>query len=192
MNKKALALVIVGLVILAAIVYFIFFYDFGGGEQTTTPPPPPTTAEPVVSTSSPSETVKAEPRSIEQTSRDNAQQLAIYFADRYGSSSNQADFSNLLDLQVFMTDAFKTRTNAFIEAERAKTPATTDYEGITTKAIIAEFSSFNETAGTASGTVKTKRQQTKTDGTVTSFDQDLTITLKKVSGDWKVDSATWK
>lgn len=192
MNKKALALVIGGLIILAAIVYFIFFYDYSGGNKQPAAEQPATPAETVVSTSSaPTPTSSATPRSDEDKSRDAANQLALYFADRYGSSSNQADFSNLMDARIFMTEALAAKTDAYIAAERAKKTSSEKYEGITTKSIVVEFVTFSEVNGTAEGTVKTKRQATDADGKTTSFDQSLAITLKKVNGQWKVDKADW-
>lgn len=193
MNKKAIALVIAGLIILAAIIYFIFFYDFSGNQNQPANQPPQTPAETVVSQSSgPTPTGTAQPRSEEEKSRDAANQLALYFTDRYGSSSNQADFSNLIDLKVFMTEALAARTDAYIAAERAKTGSVEKYEGVTTKSIIAEFVTFSEANGTAEGVVKTKRQATAADGKVTTYDQNLTIGLRKIDGQWKVDRAEWQ
>jgi len=191
MNKKALALIIGGIIILAAIIYFIFIYDYSGSKQTPQTPGQNQTAEPVVSKSQP-ETQSGETISPAEQSRDDAEKLASYFAERYGSSSNQADFSNLTDLEVFMTDALKAKTRAFIAAERLKSSKENTYQGITTKAAVVEFVTFSETAGTAEGTVKTKRQETKADGSVSTYDQTLSIGLKKENSQWKVDRADWK
>jgi hypothetical protein len=57
---------------------------------------------------------------------------------------------------------------------------------------VVEFTTFNETAGTAELVVKTKRQGTAQDGKVSTFDQNLSLTLKKVGSEWKVDTADWK
>ncbi len=191
MNKKALALIVGGIIILAAIVYFIFIYDYSGTSQTPQTPGQSETAEPVISKSEP-QTQSGETISPAEQSRDEAEKLAVYFTERYGSSSNQSDFSNLTDLEVFMTDALKTRTRAFISAERAKTPAESAYQGITTKAAFVEFLTFSEVTGLAEGTVKTKRQEAKADGSVSTYDQSLSIALKKENSQWKVDRADWK
>jgi len=194
MNKKAIALIIAGLVIIVAIIYFIFIYDFSGQSNqpatNTTSTQQVNPAEPVVSKSSPV-TKATETRTEADQSRDNATQLAIFFTERYGTSSSQADFSNLTDSEVFMTDALKEKTNKFIATERNKAVAGT-YKSIITKAAVVEFSTFNETAGTADGIVKTKRRQTDTEGKITSYDQILSISLKKVGTEWKVDKADWK
>ncbi len=190
MNKKALALIIGGLILIALIIYFIFIYDFRktetpeGGTGTTE------IAEPVISKPSPTQQ-SGEPLSAAEQSRENANQLAISFAERYGTASSQANFSNLVESKLFMTDAFKARTDTMIAAERAKVNAAPAYQSIVTKAAIAEFVTFNEVAGTAEGTVKTKRQETTAEGTVSSYESDLKITLKKQNNEWKVDSAVW-
>lgn len=191
MNKKALALIIGGLVVLAAIIYFVFFFDFSGSNKAVVTPPQSQSAEPVVSKSEPTK-ASGETATAPEQSRDAAEKMAIYFADRFGSSSNQADFSNLTDLEVFMTDAMIARTRDFVAKERAKTPATSQYEGITTKAVIVEFTTYNEATGSADGIVKTKRQKTVSNGEKTSYDQQLSISLKKVKDVWKVDRADWK
>ncbi len=193
MNKKALALIIGGLVLLALIIYFIFFYNFNKQNQNTatnqTGQNVP--AQPVISTPiTPTKT--ATPATTQEQSRDAANQLGIYFAERYGTSSSQADFSNLTESEIFMTADFATRTEAFIASERKKLSTPQAYQSIVTKATIVNFSAFDDTAGTATGVVKTKRQTTAVDGKVTSKDQDLAISLKKVNNTWKVDSATWK
>jgi len=192
MNKKAIALIILGLVLLVAIIYFIFFYNFSGSnnEQTNTPAQNQT-AEPVVSKSSPKE-ASGEPVSAQEQSKTVAEKLAILFSERYGSSSNQSNFANLIDSEVFMTDAMKKRTEEYINKERAKAQANPEYEGITTKAIVANFSTFNETAGTAEVLVKTKRQKTNSKNEVSVYEQDLSLVLKKFDNDWKVDDANWK
>lgn len=192
MNKKALALIAGGLVLLALIIYFVFFYNFNKKtENTNEPTGQNTTAEPVVSKPTTPAT-NATPRSAEEQSRDSANQLAIYFGERYGTSSTQADFSNLTELEIFMTDAMRDRTRAFVAAERKKVNGAPEYQSVVTQAILVNFVTFSDSSGTAEGTVKTKRQETDAAGKVNSKDQDLSVVLKKVGGEWKVDQATWK
>jgi len=193
MNKKALALIIAGLVILVAIIYFIFIYDFSKTDEQpleTTSTEQSAPAETVVSKSSP--VMQAtETRSAADQSRDNATQLAIFFTERYGSSSSQADFSNLIDAQVFMTEAFRNQTNALVVSERNKAQAQT-YQSVITKAVVVDFATYNEATGVAEGSVQTKRLETDMEGKTKSYDQTLTISLKKVGSDWQVDGADWK
>ncbi len=191
MNRRLLAIIIAGVLVLAAIIYFVFIYDFNGATTPTNQTSQQTDAEPVISTSAPETTIQASTRTEAEKSRDAANQLAIYFAERYGSSSSQADFSNLVDAKLFMTDGFKVKTDAYIAAERAKAAPEQAYAGITTKAIIADFKTMSEITGVAEVTVRTKRQETDSRGQSMSYNQDLNLTLRKVNGEWKVDNAAW-
>lgn len=188
MNKKVLALLLAGLIIIALIIYFIFIHDFnkqdttGGTDQGTNTP-----AE-VVSTETPPPAAPV--RTTEDQSRDQVNQLGMSFAERYGSSSNQADFSNLRDLELFMTPEMITRTRQYIATEQGKNPSMTEYTGVTTKAVVVNITSFSETA--AEVTVKTKRQEQNAAGTTKDYNQNLKLTMKKLDNTWKVDTAAWE
>ncbi len=195
MNKKALALIVGGIIVIALIIYFVFFFNYNKQTDTNNvgPTGSQTTAEPIIVSNTATPEIKnGKPRSAEETSRDAANQLAIYFAERFGTSSSQADYSNLTELELFMTDALKVKTNDFISTEREKAKEAPAYQSMVTQAVLVDFVTFNEASGSAEGVVKTKRQETKTDGTTSSYDQQLAIALKKVDGQWKVDKADWK
>ncbi len=55
---------------------------------------------------------------------------------------------------------------------------------------MAKFNSFEAT--TASAVVSTKRQEEDTNGDINSYNQNLLLTMKKIDGEWKVDSAVWQ
>lgn len=192
MNKKIIFVIIGGIIVIGLIIYFIFIYNFNDTEKpadtNTSPTPNGPTAEPVIS-ETPSTSV-ATPATVTDQSREEAGRLSLAFAERYGSSSSQSDFNNLRDLEVFMTAAMQERSEQYIAAEQAK-PGTTEYEGTTTKAVTFTFESFDDAAGTAVAVVRTKRQEKKASGETRSYDQSLTLGLKKVSSEWRVDSAAW-
>ncbi len=187
-NKKVLALVLGGLILIALIIYFIFIHDFNkdktpGGDsgQPSTETPAPTVEAPLPT---------APPRTEEEQTRDQVIQLSMSFAERYGSSSNQSDFSNLRDLEVFMTEAMQTRTKQYIATEQNKNVSTNEYQGVTTKAVVGTVMSI--TADTAEVLVKTKRQEIKAQGETKDYNQNLKLTLKKVGETWQVDSVAWQ
>lgn len=190
-NKKALAVIVAGLLVIAAIIYLVFFYNYN---KTAAPAPvdtaPPAEVKPI-SVESVSPVSTGTPASKAELATQSAQRLALSFAARYGSSSNQSGFSNLSDLEVFMTDAMIARTRAYVAAELVKPSDSSKYSGVTTTAVAADFKSLDDAAGTAQVTVKTKRQETAADGTTKNYDQSLALSLKKVAGEWKVDSAEW-
>ncbi len=191
MNKKVIILILGGLILIAAIIYFIFIFDYNksvgpNGENPQTPaavdPTPAVTESPIPST--PTSAVSPEERSRDQVSR-----LALSFAERFGTSSSQSDFSNLEDLKTFMTEAFKVRIDAYISAEQAKAQPTAEYNGIVTKAVMADVRSYDEASGTSDVIVRTRRQEQK-DAAV-DYDQSLKLSLKRSGTEWLVDSAEW-
>jgi len=117
--------------------------------------------------------------------------LASAFAERYGSFSSLGDFENQTDLKPFMSEAFAARTDAAVAAERAKPPSS-QYYGVTTRAVNAVVQSLDETSGDAVVIVTTQRNETTgadVNGTVKY--QDIRITFIKEDGAWKADSARW-
>jgi hypothetical protein len=187
MNKKLIALIVSGLLVIALIIYFIFIYDFNKSTNPDDQPQKPVEAIAVVKDDP---KIITPARTAEEQARDQATQLALSFTERYGSSSTQSDFSNLSDLEVFMTEEMQLRTQQFVKTEQAKSSTNLDYSGVTTKAIVAKFNSFEAT--TASAVVSTKRQEEDTNGDINSYNQNLLLTMKKIDGEWKVDSAVWQ
>lgn len=188
-KKKLIALIVAGLIIIALIIYFIFFFDFNksatpgpGGEEGNQPSATPVTA--VILPPSGAQ------RTPEEQARDQVTQLGMSFAERYGSSSNQAEFSNLVDLEIFMTPSLQAQTREYIAAEQAKNEVPAEYEGVTTKAVVVIINSI--TSDSADVTVQTKRREENTRGETKNYNQDLKLTMKKTAENWQVDSAVWQ
>ena len=149
MNRKVwgIIIVIIALAIIAGIVYIIFFYQF-------TPPPQPvveqpvveqpiTTPEPIVEKPAlPTATVQPVAPVKTEIESDDLARMASAFAERFGSFSNQSDYGNIRDLQIFMTDNMKVWAENYINDARAKKTQTTIYYGIVTKAISNETKQF--------------------------------------------------
>lgn len=120
-----------------------------------------------------------------------ARRSAMAFAERYGSFSNTADYSNLLDLAPLMTASFASETKRYVEAQKARGAASAEFYGITTRALSAQFQLFDKDSGVAKAVVTTQRWEQKGDGTGAAYYQDITIILKYADGVWKADSAEW-
>ena len=189
MSKKLIALIVSGLLVIALIIYFIFIYDFNKSE---TPDGNNQTNQEVIPVVKDVTPLSVPSRNTEDQTRDQAAQRAIAFAERFGSSSSQSDFSNLSDLELFMTADLQTQTKQYVLTEQQKPVTNFDYTGITTKAIVPKFTAFDASAGTASVTVATKRQEENSQGEVKSYNQNLKLTMKKLNNDWKVDTAEWE
>jgi len=124
---------------------------------------------------------------------DNLKKIAIIFAERFGSFSNQNQFENLKDLEVFMSEKMKAWTDNFILESKAKNPDTSVYYGVTTKAIRANLVSLDEKAGKAEVLVSTQRWEAKeTTTNIKVFYQDISIKFVFENKEWKVDGAIWK
>ena len=117
--------------------------------------------------------------------------LAMAFAERYGSYSNQSDFVNLLDLRALMTQAMAARTDRFVESARASFDPNDGYLGTTTRALTADLDSFDDDAGSATVTVTTQRREARGLAADRVYYQELELKFEKASGEWLVDSATW-
>jgi hypothetical protein len=117
--------------------------------------------------------------------------LAMAFAERYGSYSNQSDFVNLLDLRALMTQAMAARTDRFVESARASFDPNDGYLGTTTRALTADLDSFDDDAGLATVTVTTQRREASGLAADRVYYQELELDFEKVSGEWLIDTATW-
>jgi len=189
MSKKLIALIVIGLLVIALIIYFIFIYDFNKADTPGGDNKPQQEAPAVIKDTT---QLTIPPRDATAQLKDQASQLAIQFSERYGSSSSQSDFSNLSDLELFMTPELQAATKQFVISEQAKPVTTLDYSGVTTKAIVPTFTSFDADAGTAAITVSTKRQEENANGEIKTYNQNLLLTMKKINTEWKVNTVAWQ
>lgn len=199
-KKLGILIIIIGLLIIMAIVYFVFIRQTGitsvpGNEPATTTAQLPT--EPESSTTTPGN----RPRNYQQydisketphqTNANDVAKLAASFAERLGSFSNQSDYSNFEDLDIFMTASMRDWAKEYVEKMRADNPYNGKYYGITTKAVSTEVKSFDEKKETAEIVIGTQRRETKIDGSENNFNQNLRLTFVKENGQWLVDGAYW-
>lgn len=203
-NKRLIWLIIILLLLLiiAGIIYLLYFYprpqapvnlnnnlnqglplDFGG----------PT------SFNQPSAEILSELKGVnglEEAPEETQTQIlfvANAFAERFGSYSNQSDFKNLDDLNIFMTDSMKNWIRTY-KTDLQQTYSDFDtYYAIETKAISSQIESLDETLGLGQIMIKTQRQEYKNDpNNPRIFYQDIKINVKNVDGQWKVDGAYWQ
>jgi hypothetical protein len=122
----------------------------------------------------------------------NLKATAFTFAERFGSYSNQGNFSNLDDLRVLMTTRMKAWTDNYKASQKTTAEGAT-YYGITTQALSVQISEFDESLGRAEIIATTQRREAK-GSTVNPkiFYQDLKLQLVKTGEGWKVDSAVWQ
>jgi len=131
---------------------------------------------------------------IEDVNREDLKRLAASFGERYGNFSNHSNFSNIVDLKMFMSKNMKNWADNYIAEQKSKEIDDTIYYGITTKAIGEEIIEFDDDISKAEILVKTRRREAigTTNNISDIFNQEIIITFVKELGAWKVDSAVWQ
>jgi hypothetical protein len=116
--------------------------------------------------------------------------IASTFAERYGSFSNEENFSNLESLKDLMSPSMLTTVNSMIAANTAGAKV---YHGITTKTLSAEILSYDNEAGKAEIEVVTQRQEAQgSTANPVVYYQNIKLQVVKTTDGWKVDSAVWE
>ncbi len=118
--------------------------------------------------------------------------MALSFAERFGSYSNQANYGNISDLKVFMTPAMQDWADDYVVQLKKQNNGNTDYYGITTVAISGVVNNFDDTAGQAEILVSTQRKEVVGSAEAKVFNQDVLINFEKIKGEWKTKSAAWQ
>ena len=204
MNRKLISLLIIisGLIILIGVIYIIFFYDFSPQDQilteerTAQQTENKETEEQIVKlpTEVASKTAKSGPEiSRTDITREDLKRMALSFTERFGSYSNHSNYSNIIDLKIFMSKQMQVWADNYVNKFQAEKEYSSIYYGITTKAIQAEIKKFNDESQQAEVLVKTKRREsTGTMSNFSTFYQDIIITFIEEGGVWKVDNAYWQ
>lgn len=125
------------------------------------------------------------------TEEQDLQRIASSFAERYGSFSNQSDYTNFESLYAFMTTAFVDQTKNTVRQDRAQAHDNAVYYGITTKRTSVQTLSFDTNAGTARMSVQTLRHESVGSTTSRTYPESITITMQKENDVWKVSAAEW-
>ncbi len=126
-------------------------------------------------------------------SQDDFKQLSRSFAERFGSYSNQSNYGNIEDLEIFMSVKMKKWAEEYVTNLRANNQYSGNFYGIVTKALVEpEISSFAPDSGQVDVLVSTQREETSSDGDPKVYNQDIKISFIKAGGEWLVDSAIWQ
>lgn len=126
--------------------------------------------------------------------QDDLARMAASFAERFGSFSNQSNFSNVNDLKIFMTDKMKVWADNYVASQSKQVGDSQIYFGITTKAVTKDVKEYDPEAGKGSVVVTTRRREARVSKENSSdiYTQEITVNFLKQDGAWKVDSAFWK
>ncbi len=117
--------------------------------------------------------------------------IAFTFAERFGSYSNEVYFSNFDDLADLMTAKMKIWVQNYKTTQQAADNS--EYYGISTKAVAAEITEFDEALRRAEVAVNTQRQESRiSSSNPRVFYQKLKLSIVEVDGAWKIDEAEWQ
>ena len=201
MNRRTLTIIILSLLILLLIIGIIYFIFFFKAPATVTPKPttsqPSTTGQLASSTTvnqaQPVKNTSAQPATSEELTQFTLKKMAGSFAERLGSYSNQSNFSNILDLKVFMTASAQKWADSYVANARKTASYSGIYQGVTARAISEDVINFNDAAGTAQITVHTQKiESSGTTSNSSTFYEDILITFAKENGQWKIDMFKWQ
>ena len=204
-NRKNLGIFIIigGFLLLIVIVYFGFFRN--KTTNTIQAPVTPLTNNQLPSgtdsgTSSLSEKPRADninydlsKQAPHKVNANDVAKIAMAFAERFGSYSNQSSYGNFTDLKIMMTQNMKDWADEYVKNLQASSTNQTAYYGITTTGVTSEIKKFDDNAGLAQIIITTQRQEIRgSSDSSTSFMQKLDLDFKKVNGEWLVDRGYWE
>ena len=198
-KKLGILLILLGLIIILLILYFSFMKKDKGSVIIT--PDNQTTDINVeqVGTTTPSDIPRNNQKydvSQEANHVFNQTDLAKrakYFAERFGSYSNQSNYENFSDLEIFMTEDFASWSVSYVKQLRENAPSFETYYGISTRALTTEVISYDEKNSQAEVDVLTERSESSSlGGDLESYRQNISLKFVKVDNDWLVDAAYWE
>lgn len=134
----------------------------------------------------PAEPLPAPPASVA------VRQVAMTFAERFGSFSSEGEYVNLTDLYPILTERYQRQTETEVARLRAR-PRADEFTATSTVVINADVDlPSGETSTSATARVTTQRTAVSGAQAPRTYGQDITVKLLKVGDEWRVDGATWE
>jgi len=194
MNKKLIGilLILISLIIALIFMYLIFFYQpqpqIVVVEVPVTPVVPVATSsktiEPPIVLPKPKETT---PAPANEVAEEDARQVAIAFAQLYGSYSNQGDLSRINDLKFYVTSQY---LDVIAKQIKSINDNYKVYTGYTTRAITTQPLIIEENRAVMM--VTTRRSEGRDGGDERVFNQDIKVELTRIGNSWRVENSVWQ
>jgi len=201
MNKKIglLSILFLGAILIATIIYYVFYFSTTTSSKTAEPK----NIIPVSDTSLAPKKIEKETIEIKKPTivkrdlplgQSSLERMARSFTERFGSFSNQSNFTNITDLKMVMSSDMQNWANSYIEKNKKSNVASDVYYGLTTKALSTNVKNFDDERGEATILVETRRRETigSTSNASKLFNQTILVTFVKENRAWRVDSAYWQ
>ncbi len=200
-DRKRLGIFIIGTALIIVIVIAVFMYTFNKKQKAANEAANPTQTEADANKlfqDSLNNKAKAnysfdpEAEKNRALNSEDLRKIALSFAERFGSYSNQSNYGNIEDLKIMMTSKMQDWADGYVASLKSQDKDNAVYYGITSVAISGEVKKFDDKAGAAEILVSTQRREVVGSGEPKIFTQDVSIIFEKVNDDWKVASATWQ
>lgn len=192
-SKKKIILIFIIIVAILAIVGVLLFQKMTKQDKTIDKKIEET--KPVEKLELPKEELNLK---IEKLNEDEKQIISLknltkMFTERFGTFSNQANFSSIYELKPLMTDVFTDWVEqSYLNYLEKKYKLEYGYQAVVTTALTSDL--IEKTDSTASFLVKTQRVEKKKDQDNLVYNQSLKLELLKdtENNKWKVNSAYWE
>jgi hypothetical protein len=122
--------------------------------------------------------------------RTNLKRIAAAFTERFGSFSSQGNYENIVELKALMTASMAEWADGYVDKQRKQGQIAGVFYGVTTRALVANVTAFDESTGMADVTVSTQRQEETNTGEKLYY-QDFFLKFVRQGEVWKVDFAKW-
>jgi len=198
-QKTSLIIILIGLLLIVTIIYFFFLKGPRIPGQIINEPELPAGQLPIVEPDDETPGDRPRERTVYDISQEDEHQInqtdlakiSSIFAERLGSYSNQSNYSNYDDINIFMTASMRDWARGYVDKIRQDNPYDGNYYGITTWAISTEVKKFEDKPGTAEIIVNTQRREVSAVNGEEIYNQDLRLTFIKENNQWLVDGAYW-
>ncbi len=124
---------------------------------------------------------------------DDFRQISRPFVERFGSYSNQSNYSNIDDLKIFMTSKMRDWADDYIRDLKVSAPVEQEFYGVTTKSLLEpKITEFDLDESRVELLLTVQREESFSSKPSNIFSQDIKVIFIKEGGEWLVDGAFWQ
>ncbi|MBI2037604.1 MAG: hypothetical protein HYT15_01560 [Candidatus Magasanikbacteria bacterium] len=194
MSLRARIFIIISVVIFLVLAISIFLIVRNKNKKTENANPTTTTttstsnntqsgSQVVVDGQLPTGLTARTPTSLE-VEKNNVEQLAKIFVERYGSYSTDNEFQNIKESESLVTKSLWTKISAGMNVKSTSQ----GFLGVTTKVVSASITDWSASKATVQ--LRLMREENK-DGTVSNRYQNATVEMVKQGNVWLANALAW-
>lgn len=185
-KTKIILVIVICVIVIAGLVTFLSLNNKAENKVDETAPPPKVNMD-----GEADKKIEFAPPTKEEKQASSVKAVAIMFAERFGSYTNESNYININELLPLMTESMAdwSRNTYLPKLKKDHDPAGFFYRVIT-NAPVADMVEQRE--ATAKVRVSTQREETVGQAEPKTFLQDLVIDLVLKNNEWLVDGAFWQ